>query len=189
MTSSATNGRRKGKAGEKAVRRLLKKYAAKHPGIKILNGIYLPLYKGCCEIDHLLLGTFGIAVLETKSIGGRLSGSPAAPYLLHQLGKQTHRLYNPLLQNKTHCDNVRHHLNKAGFKHIPIYPLTIYTDETLFLENQGLGIKLSSFEKTLDKLPGARCDAVLLHRTLRSVRVRNPWKKWLHTLLIRSKKN
>lgn len=66
-------GKRKGRAAEQKTGRLLKKLCKKS-GAKMLNNIYLPLYNGTCEIDHLVIGKFGIFVVETKGISGSVSG-------------------------------------------------------------------------------------------------------------------
>lgn len=184
----AVSGKRKGKVGEKAVRRCLKKYCAKN-GCRKLDGIYLPLYNGCCEVDHLLFGNFGVAVIETKNIGGTLAGRASDTYLTHTIGSKTHRLYNPLLQNKTHCDNVRHHLSKAGFRNIPLQPFVVFTDETLKMQNSALGIQLPQLESALNRLPAGRCDPEALYQSIRRLRVRNPIKKWVHNLKIKFKKS
>ena len=186
MLKSST-GKRKGKAGEKAVRIFLKKYAKAHSCCQT-DGIYLPLYNGCCEIDHLLFGEFGVAVIETKSIGGQLLGHPSDKYLLHKIGGRQHTLYNPLQQNRTHCDNVRHHLNKGGFNTVPIYPFTVFTDENIVLEHPSLGTRLSGLEERLKRLPDAGCDGKMLYRYILSQKVRNPFKKGLHVLKIKLKK-
>ena len=57
----------KGRQGEKKVAAVLKK-SGKSRGCRLINNAYLPLYKGSCEVDHILIGDFGVLVVETKSI-------------------------------------------------------------------------------------------------------------------------
>lgn len=69
MCSYFSKGRRKGRAAEKKVYKALKKISRKDH-VHIMNNVYLPLYKGSCEIDHLVIGRFGVLVVETKGISG-----------------------------------------------------------------------------------------------------------------------
>ena len=105
-----SKGRRKGRAAERKVAGFLKKLGKKDK-IRIINNAYLPLYRKACEIDHLVFGRFGVLVIETKGISGSISGS--GKYLEHRIGAQSHKFYNPQFQNKTHIDNVVHHLKRA----------------------------------------------------------------------------
>lgn len=183
-----SNGKRKGKEGEKNVKHLLKHYAKAHHG-KLLNGIYLPLYKGCCEVDHILFGDFGIAVIETKNISGTVLGNAADKYLTHKIGTKQHKLYNPLLQNETHCSNIRHHLSKAGIRDVPIYPFVVYADEEIFIQNPSLGVKLINLENRLNQLKPANYSAEKFYRIILAQKVRNPFKKIIHNIKIKFKNN
>lgn len=177
----------KGKKGERLVRKTLSRYGFKRK-CRLLNGIYLPLYDGYCEIDHILCGSFGVCVIETKSIGGEISGSAGDTYLIHRMGTKTHRLYNPLLQNRTHKDNVIHHLKKAGMGNVPVYSFVVYTDSNLKIQNPALGTKLSQLEINLSQLKDAGCSPKELKRLFKKIRVRNPFKKLLHLIRIKNKK-
>ena len=64
----------RGRVGERMVAAQLRRFARKHGG-KVCSNVYLPLYAGTCEIDHLLFGSFGVLVVETKHVGGEISGN------------------------------------------------------------------------------------------------------------------
>lgn len=185
MASNIT-GKKKGRQGERLVRRELSRYCLKHR-CRLLNGSYLPLYDGCCEVDHILCGSFGVCVIETKNVGGEISGNPTDNYLVHRMGTKTHRLYNPLLQNKTHCDNVIHHLKKAGMGSVPVYSFVVYTDGNIKLQNPRLGIKLSQLEEKLNGLPDRGCSPAELKGIFKKIRVKNPFKKLMHRISCRKK--
>lgn len=180
------NGRQKGKQGERLVRKELSRCAFKKRR-KLLNGIYLPLYDGCCEVDHILCGSFGVCVIETKNIGGEINGSAGDTYLTHTMGTKVHRLYNPLLQNKTHRDNVIHHLKKAGMGGIPVYSFVVYTDSNIIIRNPALGITLGELSGKLDSLKDAGCSPKELNALFKKIRVKNPFKKLLHRLSCKRK--
>ena len=118
-----SKGKRKGRAAEKKVGKFLKKLG-KADHVKIINNAYLPLYNKACEIDHLVFGRFGVLVVETKGISGKITGS--GKNLTHIIGSKTHKLYNPQMQNKTHIDNVVHHLKKGGFDKTPVNGAVVF---------------------------------------------------------------
>ena len=187
MQNTKIKGNRKGKEGERNVRIILKKYAKTHKG-KLLNGAFLPMYNGCCEVDHILFGNFGIAVIETKNISGEVYGNASCKYLTHKIGSKTHKLYNPLLQNETHCKNIRYHLNKAGINDTPIHPIVVFADEDVFIQNPSLGVKLTELELCLNRLSPCDCNAKELYNIISRKKIRNPFKKLWHNISIKFKK-
>lgn len=114
----------KGRRGELLVADVLKSIT----DIMILNNVKLPLYNGYTEIDHIVFGKFGIAVIETKSISGSVTGNVNDRNLVHNIGTKIHNLYNPVLQNKTHVDNLNYHLRKNGYINLPVYSIVVFTD-------------------------------------------------------------
>ena len=188
MTSSTSSGKKKGREGEEKVKSFLKKYAKIHR-LKLTNGIYLPMYNDCCEIDHILFGDFGVVVIETKNISGKIFGNDKDKFLVHQIGTKTHKLYNPVLQNETHCKNVTHHLNKAGIKNVPVYSIVVFSDRDIFIENSKIGVKLIGLQHRLEKLQPAGFDAKKLYKIILKQKVRNPFKKLWHNIKIKFFKN
>jgi hypothetical protein len=99
----------KGKRGEKRVGKILERLAEKYNGY-VINDIIIPNGNGgTSQIDHILLSRFGIVVVETKNYSGRLYGSASQQYWTQVLayGNTKNKLYNPLLQNKTHIYNLK----------------------------------------------------------------------------------
>ena len=173
LCSYFSKGRRKGRAAEKKVYKALKKMTRKDP-VHIMNNVYLPLYKGSCEIDHLVIGRFGILVVETKGVSGEISGS--GDYLTHKIGTKTHSMYNPQLQNKTHIDNVKHHLKKGRFERVPVRGVVVFTDKDLVYP-QGLGMSIDGLKEYYNGLKKSGCYEDVLYDYFKSIRVRNPFKK------------
>lgn len=143
----------KGKQGERSVAKVLKKI--KHS--KLINNLRLPLYDTITEIDHVLIGKMGIVVIETKSIGGSVSGNITDKELKHNIGTKRHKLYNPVFQNKTHTDNINHHLKKLGYKNIPIYSVVVFTDNNLKINLKGKSntkiLKLVNLKDYIKSIP------------------------------------
>lgn len=99
----------KGKRGEKRVARTLQSIAEKYGGY-VVNDVIIPSSNGgTSQIDHILFCKLGVVVVETKNHAGRLYGSANQQYWTQVLayGNTKNKLYNPLLQNKTHIYNLK----------------------------------------------------------------------------------
>lgn len=174
----------KGRQGEKKVAAVLKK-SGKSRGCRLINNAYLPLYKGSCEVDHILIGDFGVLVVETKSISGTVSGS--GKNLTHKIGSKTHSLYNPQLQNKTHVDNITYHLQKAGIKNVPVSGIVVFSSDDVVLKNN-VGMYLREVPSYIMGMRNAGCDTRKIYNAIQSVRVKNPLKKLAHDVTVGFKK-
>ena len=119
--------RKLGVDGEKKVAAKLKHFASIR-SFKVINDLYLPLYDKTTQIDHVLIGFFGLLVIETKNIGGEIYGEPRKKDWLHIMGKSRYKLYNPLMQNQTHVDCIRHLLGKENIYNVPIESLVVFTN-------------------------------------------------------------
>ncbi len=171
-----SKGKRKGRAAERKVAGIIKKLG-KDDNVRLMNNVFLPLYRKTCEIDHLVFGRFGILVVETKGISGTVSGK--GKKLEHKMGELTHKLYNPELQNKTHIDNVNHHLKKGGFENVPVYGAVVFADKDIRLE-ANVGMKIDQFKDFFTKLPEGNCNQDVLLHYFESIRVTNPIRKFFH---------
>ena len=142
-----------GKDGEKMVSRALKKYAGIR-SYKVINDLYLPLYDKTTQIDHVLIGFFGILVVETKNVSGEVYGDPKKKDWLHIMGKKNqlrHNLYNPLMQNQTHVDCVRHHLGLEKIYNVNIESVIVFSSKKvqLFMPKNLPVVKLNKLKKFL----------------------------------------
>jgi len=148
LTFSKLNS--KGDKGEKAVAKVLKKLDG-----KALNGICLPLYKTVTEIDHIFICKNGVVVIETKNLAGEIVGNVREKDWIHNIGRKTHNFYNPLFQNKTHCDNISHHLKKLGFNGVPMYSVVVFVDKNIRFKIFGFGniLRISALSAYINSLP------------------------------------
>lgn len=176
ITSYFSKGRRKGRSAEKKVSKTISKIGKKD-NIRIINNVFLPLYNKTVEIDHLVFGRFGVLVVETKGISGVITGS--GKKLVHKVGTNVHKLYNPQLQNKTHIDNVIHHLKKGGFSSTPVYGAVVFTDNELTFEGN-LGLTLDQFKDMYENLEDNGCNQDVLYHYFQKLCVTNPIKKFFH---------
>lgn len=136
--------------GEKKVARVLRKFAGIR-SFKVLNDVYLPLYDKTTQVDHILVGFFGLLVIETKNLAGEVYGDPKKKEWLHIVGKERHKLYNPLMQNQAHIDCIRHILGKANIYNVQIESLVVFTrNKTELYLPKGLPIiKIKQLRKFL----------------------------------------
>ena len=176
LCSHFSAGNRKGRAAERKVANMLKKLG-KNDKVRIINNAYLPLYTKTCEIDHLVFGRFGVLVVETKGISGTVSGK--GKNLTHTIGSKVHKLYNPQFQNKTHIDNVTHHLKKGGFTSVPVTGAVVFTDKDINLEGD-FGIKLNELERVYNHLPDAGCNQDALYNYFSGLLIKNPLRRFMH---------
>ena len=136
--------------GEKKVAGILKRYAGIR-NFKVINDLYLPLYDKTTQIDHVLIGFFGILVIETKNVGGEVYGDPKKKEWLHIMGSKRHYMYNPLMQNQAHIDCIRHICGKENIYNLNIESLVVFTNRKvdLYIPNKLPIIKVKKLKKFL----------------------------------------
>lgn len=129
------NLKKKGIDGERKVAKKLKSFA-RIRSYKVINDLYLPLYDKTTQVDHVLIGFFGLLVVETKASGGEIYGDPKEKNWLHIMGKKNqirHTMYNPLMQNQAHIDCIRHLLGKEKIYNVNIESAVVFTDKKVDL--------------------------------------------------------
>lgn len=142
-----------GKNGEKRVAKMLDRFARKHNGYA-LHDLYLPLYDKTTQVDHVLLGQFGMLVIETKAANGEVYGTETDREWVHIIGEQRHKLYNPLLQNKAHVDCIAHLLRVEKIYKVRIDSLVVFAGKKIQLNiPKGMPVITSSLLKSYLKKP------------------------------------
>ncbi|MDE6769324.1 MAG: NERD domain-containing protein [Muribaculaceae bacterium] len=147
MRWRAGRGRRKGRRGEQIVAKALCKL--KRRDAIVLNDVLLPVAKGrTSQIDHIVISTRGIFVIETKSLSGKISGSEHSQYWTQHLYSQTRQIYNPLLQNKGHI--------RALSRMFPNLDADLFISIVVFTEAQELDITADDIVEQRSLLPDRR---------------------------------
>ncbi|WP_231884841.1 nuclease-related domain-containing protein [Paenibacillus elgii] len=91
----------KGMIGEKSVTNQLNKLDKEK--YVILNDVTIPSSSGkTTQLDHVVISTYGIFVIETKNYRGWIVGDEKSEYWTQVIYKRKERLYNPLRQNYGH---------------------------------------------------------------------------------------
>ena len=93
--------KQKGKRGEKAVARRLRRGLPDE--YRILNDVYLPLPDGTTtQIDHIVVSQYGIFVVETKTYSGWIFGDGKSREWTQSIYRKKSRFQNPMRQNYRH---------------------------------------------------------------------------------------
>ena len=117
LTLYLRSARGRGKVGEwktaRAIRRCMEE------GDKLLNDVTLvnPETGLSTQIDHILLSTRGIYVIETKNLSGEILGGDGVETWRQILagGNAVHDLHSPVKQNATHVYVVKKILHTRAF--------------------------------------------------------------------------
>jgi hypothetical protein len=114
-SKAAVQSGKAGNAGERRVARVLWKH-----GLEAVNDLTVLHHGRTHQLDHIVLASDRLYVLETKTWRGKISGAlNSTHWTLTRPGKSNLRVYNPLLQNDRHADVLRDLLR------VPIAPLLV----------------------------------------------------------------
>ena len=90
----------KGKLGEKSVAATLSFLPADE--YTVLNDMMFKIGNRTTQIDHIVISTHGIFVIETKNYKGWIYGSSYRDYWTQNIWGNKYSLYNPIFQNQNH---------------------------------------------------------------------------------------
>lgn len=118
----------KGYFGEIIIRILLK-FLDKDKYL-VINDVMIPNSDGnTAQIDHIVVSTYGIFVIETKNYNGWIFGSENSINWTQVIYKTKNKFYNPILQNKGHIKALKDILiDYPSIKFIPIVVFTLNAD-------------------------------------------------------------
>lgn len=104
----------KGRIGESKVNRVLKRLISKYGGYFVHDVIVKGDDGKTSQIDHIYICSRGVFVIETKNYAGRIYGSDNQKEWTQVLayGNSKNKLYNPIMQNKTHIRRLNEALPK-----------------------------------------------------------------------------
>ena len=97
----------KGKAGEQRVIKKLSKLVKQFDEAKVFNNAILETPDGSTQIDHLILSTRGIFVIETKNMSGWIFGGDSQKQWTQTIFSKKTKFQNPIHQNYKHVKAVQ----------------------------------------------------------------------------------
>lgn len=95
-----TMPRRRGRAGENKVSRILSKLP--YIQYRVINDVLLKTSQGTTQIDHVVLSEYGIFVIETKNYSGWILGGEHSEEWTKNVYGNKYQFRNPLKQNYAH---------------------------------------------------------------------------------------
>lgn len=139
----------KGYIGEKVVQAILNKLNPEK--YLVLNDLLIPDTTGkTTQIDHVVISTYGIFVIETKNYKGWISGNENSQYWTQTIYKRKEKLYNPIWQNKGHVNAIKALLPE--YEHARYIPIVAFSGRaTLKVSVSSEVIYLSNLNKTIKK--------------------------------------
>lgn len=126
-----------GAVGEKAVANRLD---CLPEGYNVFNDVLFEHHGSTTQIDHIVVSVYGIFVVETKNMHGRIYGSIHSEYWSQYLPEtryrnREYRFRNPSWQNEGHIKALRRVLEDNK---IPIYGIVVFPNEAeLNVNNDG----------------------------------------------------
>ena len=112
-----------GRRGEKEVERILSKLPDSH--YKVLNDVLIKIGGTSVQIDHIVISTYGIFVIETKNYSGWIIGKEMSREWTQCIYDFRHTFYNPIKQNHGHVSVLRSILGLSTDFFVPI---VVFTD-------------------------------------------------------------
>jgi ribonuclease HI len=88
----------------------------KSPKYRCYHDIIVPSPTLGSQIDHVVTSQFGIFVIESKDMLGRIFGSPLDTRWTYLLGRKKYQFYNPLKQNNSHINALAKYLEMGTEK-------------------------------------------------------------------------
>jgi hypothetical protein len=128
--------------GEQVVNDLLGKYFS-NKECHLLKNVTLPIAGGTTQIDHVLVSTKGIFVIETKDYSGWVFGNPKLPKWTQTTRWGEYKFQNPIHQNHKHIKELERYfdfLPDKSFKSIVVFVgdgkfKTAMPENVLYLDN------------------------------------------------------
>ena len=96
----------------------------------LLNNITIPFQDGTTEIDHILVSTKGIFIIETKNYSGWIFGNENSKQWTQVIYRVKHKFQNPIYQNYKHVKALHYYLDFIPKEHI--YPIVVFTERAEF---------------------------------------------------------
>ena len=95
----------------------------------VINDLILNLgEKKTCQIDHILINSSGVYVIETKNYSGTIYGDENNQNWIQVLTRtKKNRFYNPIKQNKTHI----YHISNILSEKLPIFSIVIFVKNNI----------------------------------------------------------
>jgi hypothetical protein len=100
------------------------------PNFHLLNNITIPFQNGTTQIDHILISTKGVFVIETKTFSGWIFGDESSKQWTQIIYRVKSKFQNPIHQNYHHVKAVEELLDFLPKEQI--HPVVVFTGSAVF---------------------------------------------------------
>ena len=104
--------------GEDEVRLKLEKLSTEH--YRSFHDILLRTNHGTTQIDHVIISTYGIFVIETKNYNGWIIGTDHEDEWIKYRDGEEHTFHNPIKQNYAHVKALEEKLGQPNSRFVDI---------------------------------------------------------------------
>ncbi len=123
------------------------------PQFHLLNNLTIPVQDGTTQIDHVLVSTKGIFVIETKNYSGWIFGDEKSKQWMQVIYRVKSRFQNPIHQNYLHLKTIEQLLDFLPKEHI--HSLVVFSGSGQFKTQTPKGVvylhQLTEFLKTFQE--------------------------------------
>jgi len=131
-------------AGRKAEDKMafyLKRYFENNSDIYVLNNIRLEFNGDAAQMDHLVIHTFGISIIESKSVHGKVQIKDDGQWV-RWYGNQSKGMASPITQAKLQATFLKNFLNRSAtpkdfFNSVPMQVMIAISDDGHILWPKG----------------------------------------------------
>ena len=129
---------RAGRAAEEKMAFYLKRFFAADPDLLVLNGIRLQTDGDAAQIDHLIIHQYGLVIVESKSVHGKIQIKDDGQWVRWYKDKQSKGMASPLTQAEMQARFFRERLGNAAnqqeaFQRIAFDVLIAISDDGVIL--------------------------------------------------------
>lgn len=114
------NPNEKGRLGELLVRSALQ---SAFPSARLFSNLIIPAADGLTQIDHVLVTSAGVFVIEVKKYAGDILGARDAALWKQCIGHHTSEFQNPLHQNARHVSALR---GQLGLRDSQLHSIVVF---------------------------------------------------------------
>ena len=127
-----------GRAAEEQMAFYLKRHFGNNPDVLVLNGVRLATEDDAAQVDHLVIHSHGLTIVESKSVHGKVQIKDDGQWIRWFNGNQSKGMASPLHQARLQADFFREVLGKASknnalIDQLPIDILVAISDEGVII--------------------------------------------------------
>lgn len=156
-----------GKEGETKVSVVLERLQG-NDGV-LLNDVMIDLGNGkTTQIDHILIKSTGIYVIETKNCKGKIYGNEKSYQWTRCLGKTKIKFYNPCIQNSNHIAHLKKFVKANDNQWVNIVVFSNINCDISSVKSK-TAIRLNELEKRIKSCGRASKQALNVQKTKQSI--------------------